>query len=157
MKERNGRAAGELLIREMGVGYQLRRTFMALHRRLKAAIAPLGVTPDQYVVLWVLSSTGELTQRGIHELIHSDGNTVAEVLGRLEAKGWVRRRRDAADGRARRVSITPTGQAMRRRIFRIARRFHRKALGTLTPLERDTFLATLVRVFESLESNGRKR
>jgi DNA-binding MarR family transcriptional regulator len=149
------RGAGELLLREMGIGYQLRRAFMALHRRLRAAIAPLGTTPDQYVVLWVLNAYGDLTQREVHELLYSDGNTVGEILRRLEARGWLRRRRDRNDARARRVSITPSGQALRRRVFGIARRFHRKALAPLSPVERDTFVAMLSRVFESLERSPR--
>ena len=142
-------------IREMGVGYQLRRAFMALHRRLKAAIAPLGITPDQYVVLWVLNSRGGRTQREIHERIHSDGNTVGAVLRRMERKGWVRRNPDADDRRARRVRITPAGQAMRRRVFAVARRFHRKALASFGAAERDALFDSLYRLYRSLEENGR--
>lgn len=146
--------AEDLLGRELGIGYSLRRTFMALHRRLRAAIAPLGVTPDQYVVLGVLHAYGDLTQRQIHQRVSSDGNTIGEVLRRMEGRGWVLRRPDDRDGRARRVTITPTGQVLRRRILRIARRFHRRALAPLSPLECDTLLAALGRLHESLESNG---
>ncbi len=153
---RNGLPEGERLIRAMGIGYQLRRAFMALHRPLRAAIAPLGITPDQYVVLWVLNAHGEQTQREIHERIHSDGNTVAAVLGRMERKGWVRRARDARDGRARRVRITPAGQGMRRRVFAVARLFHRKALASLGAAEREALFDALYRLYRSIEKNGRK-
>jgi DNA-binding MarR family transcriptional regulator len=139
----------------MGIGYQLRRTFMALHRRLKNAIAPLGVTPDQYVVLWVLNSYGKLSQREIYELIYSDGNTVGEMLHRMEKKGWVRRVRHPGDGRARQVEITSPGQDLRRRIFSIARQFHREAFRGIGHREKRKLTETLTRLFQSLERNGR--
>lgn len=158
MKGRDGGLRrGDLLIRDMGIGYQLRRTFMALHRRLSVAIAPLGVTPDQYVILWVLNSYDELSQREIHELIYSDGNTVGEMLRRMERKGWVRRVDHPKDGRARLVQITGEGQRLRRRIFTIARRFHRQALRGFGQGERKKLIETLSRLFESLEAHGRSR
>ncbi len=152
---RSADAAPEDPIREMGVGYPLRRAFMALHRRLKAAIAPLGITPDQYVVLWVLNAYGDQTQRGIHERIHSDGNTLVAVLRRMERRGWVRRGTDPSDGRAQRVRITRAGQSMRRRVFAVARRFHRKALASFGASERDALFDALDRLYRSLQQNGR--
>ena len=141
----------------LGIGYHLRRTFMALHRRLKASIARNGITPDQYVILWVLNARGDLTQTEIREEIYSDGNTIAAILRRMERKGWIQRTRHERDGRAVRVRVTPKGQAMRWRIFAIAGRIHRQALRGFDARERSMLFQLLNRMFESVESDGRKR
>lgn len=141
----------------LGIGYHLRRTFMALHRRLKASITRHGITPDQYVVLWVLDARGDLTQKEIRKEVYSDGNTIAAILRRMERRGWIQRTRHEADGRAVRVRITPRGQAMRWRIYADAGRIHRQALRGFTAHERKTVFEFLNRMFESVESDGRKR
>lgn len=138
----------------MGIGYQLRATFMAIHRRLKAAVSRHGITPDQYVVLWVLNAYGALTQREIHQRIYSDGNTIGQVLRRMERRGWITRRPDERDGRAIRVGITREGERMRRRIFAIARAFHRRALTGFGPRDRAAIVDYLVRIRRSLERAG---
>ena len=38
---------------------------------------------------------------------------MSEMLGRLERRGLVARKRDASDGRARRVSLTASGRELR--------------------------------------------
>lgn len=139
---------------QRGIGYELRRAFMSLHRRLKKATATSGITPDQYIVLWVLNAHGAMIQKEIHERIDSDGNTVREILRRMVRKGWIRRTRRKGDARAVLVEITPKGEVCRQRVFSIARKLHHKALAGFTSRERDRLSEYLVRIFESLESTG---
>jgi DNA-binding MarR family transcriptional regulator len=73
----------------------------------------------------------------------------------MERKGWIRRTRDASDRRARRVRITPSGQAMRRRVFAVARRFHRRALAPFSDARRRRLLEDLYELYRSLEPPGR--
>jgi DNA-binding MarR family transcriptional regulator len=148
---------GELLIREMGIGYQLRRSFMALHRRLSASARPHGITPDQYVVLWVLNAWGPQSQRELYQRIYSDGNTVVQMLRRMEARGWIRRVRDERDGRAVRVSLTAKGQALRKKIFQLARRNHELALRGFTGPEREKFIDYLFRFYRALDPGSSER
>ena len=145
---------GELLIRRMGVGYQLRRSFMALHRRLQASIKKYGVTPDQYVVLWVLNAWGPQSQREIFERIYSDGNTVAQMLRRMERKGWVSRKTHPDDARAIRVTLTPEGEGLRKTIYALARRNHEVALAGFSPAERELFVDFLFRFYCALDGRG---
>ena len=141
---------------DLGIGYYLRRSFMSLHRKLKTAVASHGITPDQYVVLWVLDACGEMTQKEIHERVYSDGNTIAAMLRRMERKGWIRRERHSKDRRARRVRITPKGKSMRWRIYALTGRVHRQALRKFSPAERKMLFDFLNRMYESVESDGRK-
>ena len=142
---------------DLGIGYHLRRTYMSLHRRLKTAVAGHGITPDQYVVLWVLDASGDMTQKEIHERVYSDGNTIAAMLGRMERKGWIRRERHSKDRRARRVRVTPKGQAMRWRIYALTGRVHRQALRGFSPAERRMLFEFLDRMYESVERDGRNK
>ena len=89
---------------------RLRAAYLALHRRTNAALARSGLTADQFVLLTALSEGDGVTQKTLGERTASDPNTLSEMLARLEAKGLVSRRRHAADGRARCVTLTRRGR-----------------------------------------------
>jgi DNA-binding MarR family transcriptional regulator len=91
----------------------LRRAYLALHRRTDAVLARTGITADQFVVLAALSEGGAGTQRDLVIRTATDPNSLRAMLVLLEHRGLVRRRPHPTDGRARSVSLTPSG----RRIF----------------------------------------
>lgn len=89
---------------------RLRVAYLALHRRTNAAFAGFGLTADQFVLLTALAEEGGATQKELVRRTGSDPNTMSEMLARLEARGLVLRKRHAADGRARSVSLTEEGR-----------------------------------------------
>ncbi len=133
-----------------GIGYQLRRTYLRLHRVFGTATASQGITPDQYAALWVLVQQDGLTQRELTELMHSDANTVSAILRLMESRRWIRRTRHTRDRRAVCVGITPLGRRTWRRIDRLARRVRSRATVGLTRREVATLVDLLTRVYESL-------
>src|SRR5262245_29800455 len=96
---------------------RLRIAYLALHRRTNAALAPLGLTADQFVLLTALAGGEGVTQKELVGRTGSDPNTMSEMLARLEAKGLVERRRHAEDGRARSVSLTRRGRQVQRTLW----------------------------------------
>lgn len=76
----------------------------------RALLKPWGLTYPQYLVLLVLAADGESTVSAIGAQMHLDSGTLSPLLRRLEARSLVTRRRDDADDRVVRVTITDAGR-----------------------------------------------
>ena len=92
-------------------GFLLWHVTLRWQREITAALAPLGLTHVQFVLLaaaWWLNSRGEdPNQLSVARQAGTDVKMTSEVLRKLEAKGLIVRTVDAADTRARRI----TGEA----------------------------------------------
>jgi len=76
---------------------------------------PVGLTYPQYLVLLELWERDDQTVRELGRPLFLDSGTLTPMLKRMELAGWIKRRRDARDGRAVRVSLTQKAQAFRRK------------------------------------------
>ncbi len=94
-------------------GFLLWHVTLRWQREIAAALAPLGLTHVQFVLLaatWWLNSRGEEpNQLSVARQAGTDVKMTSEVLRRLEAKGLIVRSVDAADTRARRIQVTERG------------------------------------------------
>ena len=89
------------------------REVVSLYRPL---LEPLGLTHPQYLVMVALwESDGPLPVKGLSQLLTLEAPTLSPLLKRLEAAGFVERRRDPADARSTLVGLTPRGDALRER------------------------------------------
>lgn len=71
-----------------------------------------GISRFDFVVMSTLSIAAERTLR-MSEVAHHAGSTLSRlsnVVSRLEARGWVRRRPDPTDGRYTLATLTDEGQ-----------------------------------------------
>lgn len=85
----------------------------AMTARYRPALAPLGLTYPQYLVMVLLWEDGACTVGQIGARLHLDSSTLSPLLKRLEAMGLVARSRDQRDERTVNVGTTPRGQALR--------------------------------------------
>lgn len=86
------------------------RNVVALYKPL---LEPMGLTHPQYLVMLALWQNEPLSVRELSSLLHLDPGTLSPLLKRLEASGFVRRRRDPDDERALAVVLTDKGRALR--------------------------------------------
>lgn len=84
----------------------------AFNRAYRPLLDRLGLTYPQYLVLMALSEAESLTVGEIGARVFLESNTLTPLLKRLEAAGHLLRRRDAADERQVRVSLTAQGQSL---------------------------------------------
>ena len=89
------------------------RSVIALYRPL---LEPMGITHPQYLVMLALWEQSPLSVKQLSGLLQLDPGTLSPLLKRLEASGYVTRRRDPRDERALAVG------APRRRGWRCASR-----------------------------------
>ncbi len=73
------------------------------------ALKPLGITRSQWWVLAFLSRRDGMTQTALAADLDLTKVAVGGLLDRMEAAGFVERRADHQDGRARRVYLTRAG------------------------------------------------
>lgn len=86
------------------------RRVIALYRPV---LEPMGLTHPQYLVMLALWQYEPLSVRRLGELLSLEPATLSPLLKRLEAIGYLTRRRDPHDERSLQVSLTPEGRDLR--------------------------------------------
>jgi DNA-binding MarR family transcriptional regulator len=141
----------------MNVGHllamSLRSAYWTLHRRTDSAVAPLGVTANQYVLLCLLAEHSGLTQRALVELASSDPNTVRAMLLVLQRNGFIDRTPHPEDGRAWQISLTSKGRKALQRIKASTDSLRSSLLAALRPNESTQLLEMLQRITAALNSH----
>lgn len=92
------------------------RTVIGVYRPL---LEPMGLTHPQYLVMLALWEEAPLRVSEVAERLSLEPATLSPLLKRLEAMGYVERRRDPDDERAVAVSLTTRGRRLRARAERI--------------------------------------
>ena len=83
-----------------------------MQRCIDAVLSPRKTTTDQFALLWALSKRQGIRQNELAAELFTDPNTVTAMIVRLEKRGVIRREICPDDGRARRVSLTPSGRRL---------------------------------------------
>src|SRR3954453_17457428 len=112
---------------ERSPGFLLWHVTLRWQRAMVAALAPPGLTHVQFVLLastWWLNEHGggEPNQLTVARHAGTDVKMTSQVLGKLEAKGLIRREVDPADTRAKRLRVTPAGAKLARQAVEIVER-----------------------------------
>jgi DNA-binding MarR family transcriptional regulator len=106
------------------------RAFNGVYRTV---LKDLRLTYPQYLVMLVLWEHGELPVKQIGEHLRLDSGTLSPLLKRLEAAGYVERRRSPDDERSVTARPTDAGTELREKAAGVPRRI---AAATGMPLER---------------------
>jgi DNA-binding MarR family transcriptional regulator len=89
----------------------------AVTRRYSALLSEVGLTYPQYVSMLALWGSEEPMSVGdLGDRLRLDSGTLTPVLKRLEAAGFVSRRRDQDDERRVLLEVTEAGWALRERV-----------------------------------------
>lgn len=101
------------------------------------------ITPVQFAMLSALMETPGVDQVTLAARVAFDAATSGSVLGRLEAKGLVRRQADAQDRRRKLLWLTPAGEQTLRQMRRPVMRAQQRILAPLDEAERAQFMQLL--------------
>jgi DNA-binding MarR family transcriptional regulator len=128
-------------------GFLLWHATLRWQREVAAALAPLGLTHVQFVLLacvWWLSEQGERpTQVRLAEQAGTDVKMTSQVVRTLEQKGLVERTVDAADTRARRLRPTRRGARLAPRAIEVVERVDAEFFSNLGDKEAVGLLSRL--------------
>ena len=128
---------------EQAPGHLIRRAHQVAVAIFMEETGEHEVTPVQFAILNALMDDPGEDQVTLAAKVAFDAATFGSVIGRLEAKGWVRREPDAADRRRKLLWVTPAGQRAALAMKRAVARAQRRILGPLEPEERQTLVELL--------------
>ena len=103
----------------------------------------LGLTRSQWWVLNHLYFNEGINQSEFSDLLDIEKPTLGRLLDRLEDKGWLERRGDPSDRRAKRVYLTGNVRDLMRALRRLAADLRASAFDGLDEIERERLLDAL--------------
>ena len=86
---------------------------LAYGRAYKPILDELGLTYTQWIAIVALWEHDEQTVSGLGDKLFLESNTLTPILKKLEALGYLERRRDPRDERQVIVRLTEAGRALR--------------------------------------------
>ena len=113
-------------------------------KQYKPFLDELDLTYTQYITMMVLWERTSLTAKELGEALFLDSGTLTPLLKKLEAKGFLTRKRSAEDERSLIVTVTDAGLALRDRAVRIPEAM--AACSPLTPEEGEALYRILYRL-----------
>lgn len=102
-----------------------------------------GITPVQYAALQTVQAAPGLDQRSLARAIGFDTSTIAGVVDRLQARGWLQRNASPTDRRVRLLTITDDGAALLQAVQPDMLRAQQRMLAPLPAAEQAEFMRML--------------
>lgn len=88
-------------------------------KRYTPFLDEINLTYTQYIAMMVLWEKKSVTVKELGTALFLDSGTLTPLLKKLEAKGFLSRKRSKADERNLIVSITPAGESLREKAVEI--------------------------------------
>ena len=118
--------------------------------------AEFDVTPVQFAILHALLDDPGEDQITLSGRVAFDPATFGSVIGRLEAKGWVKREADPLDKRRKLLWITEEGRSVALQMKRAVARAQQRIVGPLEEGERGQLAMLLGKLVAGHEAAGRQ-
>jgi DNA-binding MarR family transcriptional regulator len=118
-----GLAAHEVRDEDVDVTFMVWLTSRATADLLDAALAPAGLSGDEFAIYSVLTAAPSITPTELARWMAAPPTTVSSYVKRFEGRGHVQREPNPADRRSYRIRLTPAG-----------RRAHRAAVALFLPV-----------------------
>jgi DNA-binding MarR family transcriptional regulator len=106
------RASLQLLDRQLC--FALYSASLTVTKIYKPLLAQFGLTYPQYLVMLALWETDSIGVSALGERLYLDSGTLTPLLKRMEALGYLKRERDAADERRVIVTLTAEGRLLKK-------------------------------------------
>jgi DNA-binding MarR family transcriptional regulator len=121
-----------------------------------------GLTPVEFAIVTALEDAPAIDQGTLAARLGIDAVSAHHLVHRLAAAGYIERRVNPDDRRARTLRLTARGQALRDRLRADGRASQERILAPLAKKQRALFLEMLTRLVEAHEAyarpgNGRRR
>lgn len=135
-------------------GHLIRRAQQIAVAEFAREAADHDVTPVQFAFMHAMMDTPGLDQITLANRVAFDAATSGSVIGRLEAKGWVRREADVQDRRRKLLYVTPEGARALSRMNAAVERVQQNILAPLGKQDQDNFMRLLAQLVAGHEQSG---
>ncbi len=120
----------------------------------QAGAVPPAVSGSEARALLELVAARGIAQGELGALLGLEKSTVSRLAAGLERKGWIKRGRDEANQRYRRLYLTPEGSAVAARVWRTWQSRQARILAGLSAEERAGLAAGLRGLIRGLATEG---
>lgn len=112
------------------------------------------LTARQFIVLTAVAAREGSSQTTIAEMTGIDRSTLADVIGRLQRRGFIARKRTRQDARAYAVRLTDAGQRLLATAHPIAAWVDGQLIGAIASQKRSEFVKHLRLIAEGPAARG---
>jgi MarR family transcriptional regulator, transcriptional regulator for hemolysin len=117
----------------------------------------LGLTRAQCRTLGYLARNEGVNQAGLADLLEIRPMTLVRQIDRMQESGWIERRPDPTDRRARRLFLTDKARPVLGRIWDVSSETQDQVLAALSPDEAEQLIELLRRVHGALADRAPAR
>ena len=136
-------------------GHLIRRAQQIAVAEFARGLADFDITPVQFALLNAVIDAPGVDQVTLAKTVAFDPATSGSVIGRLEAKGWLRREADAQDRRRKLLFVTPEGQQAVAQMSTAVAQVQQSILAPLSAQDQTRFLDLLARLVAGHEGEQR--
>jgi len=133
-------------------GHLIRRAHQLAVAIFMEEAGDFDLTPVQFAILNALIDDPGEDQVTLAAKVAFDAATFGSVIGRLEAKGWVRREPDAQDRRRKLLWVTAEGERAAGEAKRAVGKAQTRILAPLQAAERQQLVALLGKLVKGHEA-----
>jgi DNA-binding MarR family transcriptional regulator len=141
---------GEVERPDRRIGFLISDVSRLLRRIYDRRVEHLGLTRAQWRVLVQLHRREGCSQTELASILEIEKPTLGGLIDRLEAKGWVERRVDPGDLRARRIVLTERVRPLIDEMERLADEVHDDALAGVSSADAARLSQTLLAMKSNL-------
>jgi DNA-binding MarR family transcriptional regulator len=131
-------------------GFTLKNIERLYTKRFEALAHELSLTLPQCKALFQLSRNEGISQKRLAELAEIEPMTLVRILDRMESDGWVERRPDPSDRRARTLYVTSGAKPILEQIDKLSAQMRAEALAGLNAEQRNQLMSLLEHVYQNL-------
>ncbi len=128
------------------VGFTLSQLGFATSGRFGKIVGELGLEPRHYALLRAVRAAAGQSQQAVADRLQIPPSTMVSLVDRLERQGWLERRPDATDRRARQLYVTERGAQILDEAIQLGAQWEQQICAGLSDSERDQLLGLLRRV-----------
>ena len=139
---------------ERSFGFLLHDIARLMRKKFDQRARSLGLSRAQWQLLVHLSRHEGINQSGLAEILEIENITLGRLVDRMEEAGWVERRADPRDRRARLLYTSEKVAPVMERMRELAEATRNEALAGLSPAQRDALTDTLIQVRGNLSQRN---
>lgn len=134
-------------------GFLIKTLERLYKKRFEALAQQRSLTLPQCKALYHLAQNEGVSQKRLAELAEIEPMTLVRILDRMESDGWIERRPDPVDRRARSLYLTAGAAPVLELIDKLSAQMRAEALHGLSADERTQLMKLLERVHANMSSS----
>lgn len=131
--------------------FLVNKTSKILAERLEKRFSSFHVTRVQWLAMYFIGRTPEITQKNLAECLGTTEPTVVSLLDRLERDGMIVREASPKDRRIRLLRLTPKGRQLSRKLTAVAEKFKNDAIAGISDEALEQYKSVIGRMLSNTE------